>query len=164
MTQSDLGTVTRSNGKPTVTFERVLDAEIDAVWAMIATEDGLRRWLAPSQVELQIGGAVDIDFGDDGQVGGEIIDLVPGTVLEYHWRFTGEPDSIIRFELKELPHDQTHLTLVHRLLPEDQAIGYGAGWHAHLDQLASAVTGHDPIDWDERFMSLFGEYQANAVG
>jgi len=102
---------------------------------------------------------VDIDFGEGEVVGGEIVDLVPGSSLEYHWRFTGEPDSMVRFELEAIDSGTTKLRLDHGLLPDDQAVGYGAGWHAHLDQMASQLAGTNTFDWDERFSALMPEYQ-----
>jgi uncharacterized protein YndB with AHSA1/START domain len=159
---NDYGVIRTDQGHPRVSFERVLNAAIDSVWAMLTTEDGLEKWLAPASVELRIGGAMDIDFGEEESVGGEIIDLEPGRVLEYHWRFSGEPDSIIRFELDVVDDEQTRLRLDHRLLPEDQAVGYGAGWHAHLDQLGLVVATDDRIDWMERFNELLPEYQKAA--
>lgn len=154
------GTMSNADELPRVSFERVLDAAIDTVWAMLTTDDGLARWLAPASVELRVGGKMDIDFGEGEVVGGEIIDLQPGIALEYHWRFTGEPDSIIRFELEAAGDDKTRLRLDHRLLPPDQAIGYGAGWHAHLDQLAHVLDSPEPFDWSGRFDQLLPEYQA----
>lgn len=156
---SDYGVIRTDDGSPRVSFERVLNAAIDTVWTMLTTSDGLEKWLAPASVELRIGGAMDIDFGDGEIVGGEIIHLDPGRFLEYHWRFTGEPDSIIRFELEEVEPTRTRLRLDHRLLPEDQAVGYGAGWHAHLDQLNSIVDGGGRIDWLSRFNELLVEYR-----
>jgi len=100
MTDTGLGVLGNEDGQPTVEFERVLSAAIDTVWTMLTTEEGLEKWLAPASVNLRFGGTMDIDFGDGGVVGGEIIDLIPGVALEYHWRFTGEPDSIVRFELR----------------------------------------------------------------
>lgn len=156
---SNYGVLRTDQGSPRVTFERVLDAAIDVVWAMLTTNEGLERWLAPASVELRIGGAMDINFGEGEVVGGEIIDLIPGSNLEYHWRFTGEPDSIIRFDLEAVDVDRTKLRLDHRLLPPDQAVGYGAGWHAHLDQLDHQLAGATPFDWAERFSVLMPEYQ-----
>jgi len=153
------GEVNTENGLPQVEFERVLDAAIDAVWTLLTTEDGLKRWLAPSRVELRLGGTMNIDFGDGGVAGGEIIELIPGVAIEYHWRFSGEPDSIIRFELDVIDPDQTRLRLQHRLLPADQATGYAAGWHAHLDQLDAAAAGQDPIDWVGRYQVLLPDYR-----
>lgn len=160
MIDEAMGDVRMDNGVPRVEFERVLEAAIDVVWAMLASDEGLERWLAPARVDLRVGGAMGIDFGEDGIVGGEIIELIPGAVLEYHWRFTGEPDSIVRFELEVIDPDTTKLRLDHRLLPGDHAADYGAGWHTHLDQLAQVVVGREPMSWDERFHDLLPRYES----
>lgn len=157
---SNYGTLTTSDDGPTVNFERIIDASIDKVWAMLTTNNGLQLWLAPASVDLRVGGTIDIDFGEGEMVGGKITDLVPESILEYHWRFTGEPDSIIRFELEAVNANTTRLTLNHRLLPADQATGYAAGWHAHLDQLEEAGIGNQPFDWMERFDAVLPEYQS----
>ena len=85
--------------------------------------------------------------------------LIPGAAIEYRWRFTGAPDSIVRFELDVVDPHKTRLRLNHRLLPIDQATGYSAGWHAYLDQLEAVVSGQDPIDWIERFQMLLPDYR-----
>lgn len=156
---TDNGTVTWQGDQATVQFERWIDAVIDDVWEAISTADGLAAWLAPAKVDLREGGSVDLDFQEDGLAGGTILHLVPGSVLEYEWGFPGEPDSVLRIELA--PADGgTTLKLNHRLLPADQAVGYGAGWHAHLDQLAEVVTDQPISDWNERFSELLPLYQA----
>lgn len=154
---SDMGTVTWQEETATVVFERWLDAAHDAVWQAISTADGLASWLSPATVDLVDGGSVDLDFGEDGLAGGAIIELVAGSALEFEWAFPGEPDSVLRIELA--PSDGgTTLTLRHRLLPGDQAVGYGAGWHAHLDQLTDVVTDQPVSDWDARFIELLPAY------
>ena len=158
MSEVHYGQMDWAGERPMVSFDRVLGHPVDEVWEMISTADGLERWLAPAKVDLRIGGVVDIDFGEGGVVGGEIHELVPGELLEYVWRFVGEPDSIIRFELQPIS-EGTRLKLTHRLLPRDQSVGYGAGWHAHLDQLDSALRGDTEFDWDGRFGELVPEYQ-----
>jgi hypothetical protein len=50
------------------------------------------------------------------------------------------------------------------MLPVDQATGYGAGWHAHLDQLEAAVTGRDLIDWLDRYTGVLSEYESQTGG
>jgi uncharacterized protein YndB with AHSA1/START domain len=141
---STYGSVESDVGRAIVRFERMLDAAIDVVWDLIATGDGLEKWLAPSKVDLREGGTVDIDFGEEGLAGGQIVSLVEGTALEYKWQFPGEPDSIIRFELSETAGG----TL------------YGAGWHAHLDHLEAVSADREPGDWDSRFLTLLPQYQA----
>ncbi len=158
---SDYGTVQQDVDRAIVRFERSIGAAIDVVWDLIATGDGLEKWLAPARVDLRVGGAMDIDFREDGLAGGTITHVDPPVLLEYHWQFPGEPDSIIRFELAETD-DGTRLVLEHRLLPLDQCVGYGAGWHAHLDQLEAMATGGNTLDWDARFGALLPEYRAAA--
>ena len=151
------GTLTRQDDRATVRFERWLDAVIEDVWAALTTPDGLEAWLAPTKVDLRPGGAMDIDFGEDGLAGGIILELEPPNLLEYEWGFPGEPDSILRFELTSRD-DGTMLVLEHRLLPTNQSVGYSAGWHAHLDHLDAVVTGREPGSWDERFNELLPIY------
>lgn len=161
MTTDGYGDVNLEGERPEVEFERVLDAAIEVVWAMLTTDEGLARWLAPASVDLRVGGSMDIDFGSEvGVVGGEIIELTPSVAIEYRWLFTGEPDSVIRFELEMVDSGATRLRLRHRLLPTDEVVGYGAGWHAHLDQLAHALSANEPFDWEARFAALMPEYQS----
>lgn len=158
---TEFGTVSWQEDRATVEFERWIDAAIDAVWEAISTADGLGAWLAPAKVDLAPDGEVNLDFGEDGLAGGAIIELIPGQTLEYNWGFPGEPDSILRIELEE--HEGgTRLRLNHRLLPSDQAVGYGAGWHAHLDQLSEVVTDREVSDWMARFTELLPHYQGAA--
>jgi len=159
MTTTAFGHVNRDDHGVSVQFERVLTASADTVWDLLATADGLERWLARATVDLRPGGVVDLDFGDDGIGGGEVLEVVPGKILEYRWRFRGEPDSVVRFELKALDPETTRLRLRHTMLPDSHATGYGAGWHAHLDQLEALIAGEEPIDWGARFGDVLGAYQ-----
>ena len=153
------GTVEHEGGTATVRFERQLDAPRERVWELLTTAEGLERWLAPATVELSPTGSIDIDFGEGGMAGGAIAELTPGFTVEFNWRFPGEPDSILRLELEEVGSGSTRLTLIHRLLPTDQATGYGAGWHTHLDHLDAALANQSPGVWIDRFNELFPEYQ-----
>jgi hypothetical protein len=56
----------------------------------------------------------------------------------------------------------TRLTLVHSLLTADMAPGYGAGWHAHLEQLAGHLAGDVP-EWVPLYRELRPRYDAMAV-
>ena len=151
------GTVSHFDNGATVRFVREIDAAIERVRRALTSSDDLAAWLSPAQIEHTVGGSVQIDFGEDSRVNGEVRIFEPPNTLEYTWTFTGEPDSILRFELVASGSGTT-LVLEHRLLPADQASGYGAGWHAHLDSLDARIAGDPPIDWDERFNSLLGTY------
>ena len=152
-----LGTVSHFDEGATVRFVREIDAAIERVWKALTTAEDLGAWLAATRLEPEVGGSVEINFGDDGKVEGEVRVFDPPNTLEYTWTFTGEPDSVLRFELAASGSGTT-LVLEHRLLPADQASGYGAGWHAHLDSLDALLAGEPPIDWDARFNDLIGKY------
>jgi uncharacterized protein YndB with AHSA1/START domain len=144
----------------TIRFERRLPAPIERVWAAITEADQLATWLAASSLDLRAGGEVEHVFdpaGPGGRVTGTILRVEPMTLFEYEWRFLGEPDSILRYELVA-DGDTTVLTLTHRLLGSDQVSGYGAGWHAYLDALAAVLARTEAPDWGSRFAAVRAVY------
>ena len=150
------GTVSHFDEGATVRFEREIEAAIDTVWKAITNEEEIARWLAPCSFSAEVGGMVRIDFGED-EVTGRVTICEPPHRLEYTWTFTGEPDSTLLFEL-QAQDGGTRLILEHRMLPAEQAVGYGAGWHAHLDMLAAEIQGSEPVDWDTRFNEVLASY------
>jgi hypothetical protein len=56
------------------------------------------------------------------------------TLLEFEWHFSGETRSVVRFEL-HAEEEHTRLVVEHLALGSQHAVGYAAGWHAHLDGL-----------------------------
>jgi uncharacterized protein YndB with AHSA1/START domain len=157
MTVGPYGTVTNFDDNATVRFERPLNASREGVWRALTDVAAVSVWLALGTLDTHVGGSVHLDFGEDQQVAGTVLQCDPTQTLEYTWTFTGEQDSVLLFELSG-NDERTTLVLEHRLLPPDQAVGYGAGWHAHLDMLDAHVTGKDPVDWDARFNDVLGYY------
>lgn len=148
-------------GHGTIRFERRLHASIERVWDAVSDPAALATWLAPSSVELRVGGTIEHIFepnNEEQRVAGTILSLEPMITLEYEWRFPGEPDSILRYDLVADGTD-TILRLTHRLLNQKQVAGYGAGWHTYLDALAAILAGEPPIDWERRFGSVLAAYK-----
>lgn len=144
----------------TIRFERRLPAPIERVWAAITDQGELATWLATSSIDLRTGGKVEHVFDPadpGGQVTGTILRIEPMTILEYEWRFLGEPDSVLRYDLVA-DGETTVMTLTHRLLGIDQVSGYGAGWHAYLDALAAVLARTEAPDWDARFAAVRAAY------
>jgi uncharacterized protein YndB with AHSA1/START domain len=154
-----LGRLLEDGDRRTVRFERRLEASVEEVWDALVDPERLRRWLAEASVDAREGGSVELRFTDEtgGRVSGTIRVFDPPRTLEYEWRFEGERDSVVRFELRA-SDGGTELTLVHRRLGADAAAGYSAGWHAHLDLLAEALAGDVRTDWQERFEALLPAY------
>jgi uncharacterized protein YndB with AHSA1/START domain len=138
-----------------VRFERVYDYRPEELWAAVTEPEQIRGWLGETDLDLGGGGGT-VRFEDGGTATLRIRRLDPGKFVEYDWDFPGEPPSILRLELE--PQDAgTLLVLDHRRLAADDAVGYGAGWHAHLDALESMLGGRG-VDWEERFEEVRPAY------
>jgi uncharacterized protein YndB with AHSA1/START domain len=159
----ELGTISADAAERTLRFERRLAHAPDVVWAALTEPERLAEWLAEAAVEPGEGGAIELDFGEGGKERGRITVWDPPRALEYDWELTGEEPSHVRWRLAAVDDGRaTVLTLEHSRLAADVASDYGAGWHAHLDQLAAHLAGGS-ADWSSRFEELRPAYAALAA-
>jgi uncharacterized protein YndB with AHSA1/START domain len=150
------GTITVEDETRTLRFERLLRFAPDEVWAALTDPARLAEWLAEAAVEPGVDGTMTLDFGDGGKETGRITAWNPPFLLAYEWPSQGA--SQVRFELTAVDDGSaTRLTLEHTRLGAEVAPGYGAGWHAHLDQLEGHLAGDVP-DWQELFAELQPRY------
>jgi uncharacterized protein YndB with AHSA1/START domain len=161
---ADLDGLPRRDGERyAVRFERRYEYGPGELWSALTEPARLRRWLGAEVVDGALGPGGEFTFrwsGADAQTSRcRVLVWDPPGTLELAWGFAGEPDSVVRFELAPAGAG-TVLTLDHRLLPADQAAGYGAGWQAHLDTLAGA----DLATWDDRFMAVWPAYKELLAG
>jgi uncharacterized protein YndB with AHSA1/START domain len=141
---SDDGTMIHSGEKAVLRFERRLAHPIDNVWNAITDPRQLDRWLGEVEADLQRGGRFAITWKNAHPETGErltmdatITELDPPRLLEIE----GEPHGVVRFELVEEANG-TVLTFTSTLdLPEEYRDRALAGWHYHLDALATALDG-----------------------
>jgi uncharacterized protein YndB with AHSA1/START domain len=155
---SDLGTITAQGTTRTLRFERLLPHPPAVVWAALTEPESLGVWLARAEVEPGPDGRITLDFGDGGIEKCRITVWDPPRSLAYEWNFVGESPTNVSWEL-EVTDDgaATKLTLEHTLLDARVSPGYGAGWHAHLDQLEGHLAGDVP-EWDALFEALRPRY------
>ena len=142
-----------------VRFERVYDYRPDELWAAVTEPEQIRGWLGELDLDLD-GGDGTLTFEGAEAVTLRVRRLEPQKLVEYDWEIAGEPPSILRLEL-EPQGAGTLLVVDHRRLAPDVAVGYGAGWHAHLDMLEAMLDG-EAVAWDERFEELRPDYVARA--
>lgn len=160
-----LGALRRDGDRCAVRFERLYDYTPSELWRALTEPEQLRGWLADvTHMQLEPGGEVRLRFGDepgDGSTTWRVRELEPERVLECEWHYPGEEPSIVRFECH--PRERgTLLVLDHSRLAPDDAPGYGAGWHAHLDALGALFETKDD-DWYRRYSELRPRYEEAAT-
>jgi uncharacterized protein YndB with AHSA1/START domain len=155
---AEIGTLRNDDERCAVRFERLYDFTPAELWSAITDPDQLARWLARAEVDPGEGGQISLDFDGGATEGGRILTWDEPRVLEYEWRFSGEQESVVRFELHQREFG-TLLVLDHRRLGRSSGTGYAAGWHAHLDALAGL---QGLSEWQSRFDELMPTYRAQA--
>jgi uncharacterized protein (TIGR02246 family) len=124
-------------------FERHLAHPVEAVWAALTTPAGLADWWGEAELDLISGGKFVLswlntdDEGNRAVMHAEITALEPPHLLEVR----GDIHGVLRFELQ--PRDGgTRLRFSSTLpLPGEYRAKVLAGWHFHLDALATALDG-----------------------
>lgn len=161
-----------------VRFERVLPGPIERVWAYLTESEKRRRWLAAGEMEMRLGGSVELHFrhselspaaeptperyrGQDGaSFRGTVTRFDPPHVLSYTW--AGEPgeDSEVTFELTPRG-DGVLLVLTHRrLVDRAMLLSVAGGWHVHLDILADVIAGAEPRPFWSAHAAVEAEYES----
>lgn len=155
-----------------IRLQRLLPGPIDRVWAYLTESDLRRQWLAAGEMQLRVGGKVELVWRNDELAGGaegrpegapaehrmetEVLKLEPPRLLAFGWNNGSE----VTFEL-EPQGAEVLLTVTHRRLSSrDGLLGVSAGWHAHLDVLASRLAGRTPEPFWRSWSRLREEYDA----
>jgi uncharacterized protein YndB with AHSA1/START domain len=158
-----------------VRVEDVYDTGIDDLWRACTEPERLARWIAEVSGDLRVGGTVNAVFTSTWT--GPI--SIEACEAPRHLLLTMEPGSeeetrVEAWLTAEGP--RTRLVVEERGLPVDQLHFYGAGWQAHLEDLASSLTSAGAVHadgwspqtaapaWHQRWTELTPAYQDTAVG
>ena len=123
-----------------------IEAAPSRVWRLLATQDGLRRWLRPDlEIDLHVGGAYRM-LGSDEQtwISGVVLELVPEGRLVLSWLEEGtgwiHPGRLV-IELAPVAAG-TRVTLAH-----DGFAGIGKpGWEATRDAYEQGADRHRVLE------------------
>ena len=136
----------------TLKIQRLLPGPVDRVWAYLTESELRRQWLAAGRMDVKTGapftftwrndelsdppGRRPDGFSAEHGLESRILDLEPGRKLTIAWN-AGE----VSFEL-EPAGDKVLLTVTHRRAPDRATLlNVSAGWHTHLDILATKISG-----------------------
>lgn len=155
----------------TLKIQRLLPGPVDRVWAYLTESELRRQWLASGQMQAKTDTPFELvwrndelsdppgkrpdGFGAEHRLESRILAFEPGRKLAFTWN-QGE----VSFEL-EPAGDKVLLTVIHRRLPDRaQLLNVSAGWHAHLDVLATKLSGKPQTAsfWDG-WSKLKAEYE-----
>jgi len=172
MTGADLSEYGELTEPVTLRIERTLPGPIERVWAYL-TQSHLRgQWLATGDMELRVGGKVNLTWRNDELTGhrehrppgfdevhhqeSKVIHIDPPRHLTFGWAGGGD----VTFEL-EPGGDDVKLTVTHRRASErSQLLGVSAGWHTHLDVLVARLNGRPPKPFWTSWTQLRADYDA----
>jgi len=141
--ESTPATLTTTDGRPTLRFERHLAHSPHRVWKAITDPEDLLHWFpARMETDLEVGAPIRFTFEEDFGMdpgGGEILEIDPPRLFEYTWR-----DDVLRWEI--LPDGQgCRLIFLHTLGDEGggklAAARNAAGWDACLEALEARLAG-----------------------
>lgn len=169
MSTSDLGVLRRLSGGAVtsrttpgstgfaVRFERGYPTSADDLWDAVTTPERVGRWLGALTGDRREGGDYHLDLSEPGDDSGDsltwgrVVTCEPGRRLVVTWETSGLATSEVEVTTTAVGQDEALLVLEHRSLPEPNARGYGAGWHAFLDRLEDDLAGREAGPWPAAF-------------
>lgn len=158
------GTITIEDEYGTLKYERRLSHPRSIIWKAITDPKEIFRWLPDYKGTFDgyNGGAIDlVNTVSGSHVTGNILAWDLHRVFEYEWHISpnpmfphGEPESVIRWELKQDGDSDTLLIVTHSRLTKSTALRLAPGWHAYLDRLEAILNNLVPPDWARRFAEV----------
>jgi uncharacterized protein YndB with AHSA1/START domain len=157
-----VGTLRAVDGSGVVRMEDRYDTDIDDLWSALTDPPRLARWIADIEGDLRVGGEFHASFTSGWEGPGRVDVCEPPR----HLRVTmapgqGDDETVIEAELVSAG-DQTRLVIEERGLPLDELATHGAGWQAHVEDLAAHLAGRQRVDWRTRWTELTPSYRERA--
>ena len=124
-----------------VELQLEVDAPREAVFALFATQDGLRRWLDVADLEPRVGGGLRVRMRD-AMATGKVLAIDAPQHISFSWEWaTDQPSAhppVVAFDA--IDHGaRTHVTLRHVGLRAVDVDLHSALWRYWLDRFAAAT-------------------------
>ena len=140
-------------GRPSLTFNRRLNAPPAKVYAAWTDPQKIIRWFGRSdakrdsfraEIDAQTGGRFRVSFSTDAEyyeVGGVYREVVPNQRLVFSWAWHSTPERESQVTVALQPDgDGTLMTLTHEQLFDQAARdGHERGWLGSLDKLEKSI-------------------------
>jgi uncharacterized protein YndB with AHSA1/START domain len=141
-----------------VRVEDVYDTSIEDLWSALTEPSRLARWIGEFDGDLTIGGQFHAHFTSTWTGLGRVdICEPPHRLLVTTWDEDEDPTAIEA--VLEAHGDKVLLVIEERGLPLQDLAGHGAGWQAHIEDLATYLAGRPQSDWKDRWDELSPTYE-----
>ena len=148
-----VGSLRAVDGKAVVRMEDAFGTDAEDLWSALTDPQRLARWVARVDGDLRLGGGFRARFTSGWEGAGRVDVCEPPRRLLVTMSPGQDDQTVIEVEL--VPDgDQTRLVLEERGLPLHEAAAHGAGWQAHVEDLAAHLAGHPTADWHTRWTEL----------
>jgi uncharacterized protein YndB with AHSA1/START domain len=156
------GTLHSVEGKGIVRMVGRYDTDIEDLWSALTEPERLARWIAKVDGDLRLGGEFDAIFTSSFEGPGRVDVCEPPHQLRVTMCPGNEDETVIVAELVADGH-QTILTIEERGLPLEEVAVHGAGWQAHVEDLATHLAGREQSHWRSRWAELTPSYRAMSI-
>jgi uncharacterized protein YndB with AHSA1/START domain len=156
------GTMRSADGKGVVRMEGRYDTDIDDLWSALTEAQRLARWIAEVEGELRLGGTFRATFTSSWEGPARVDVCEPPRRLLVTMNPGLEDETVIEAELTP-DGDQTRLVIEERGLLVEALPAHGAGWHAHVEDLAAHLAGRQRTDWRTRWAELTPTYRERTI-
>jgi uncharacterized protein YndB with AHSA1/START domain len=158
-----LGTLRRlDDGRGAVRMEDVYDAGLTDLWSAVTDPERLARWIVEVTGDLQVNGAIEARFTSSWTGPGRIDVCEPPSHLLVTMS-PGDPDETVIEAWLAAEGERTRLIVEERGIPVPELAGHGAGWQAHVEDLATHLAGAQPGEWHDRWIELSPAYDPIAA-
>ncbi|MEP6852975.1 MAG: SRPBCC family protein [bacterium] len=150
------------DGKAVVRMQDRYATDIDDLWSALTDPLRLARWIAVVEGDLSLGGEFHARFtsGWNGPGRVDVCDAPRHLVLTM---CPGQDEETVIEARLDRDGDATTLVIEDRGLPLEEVAAHGAGWQAHVEDLAAHIADREPEDWRVRWVALTPHYQRLAA-
>jgi uncharacterized protein YndB with AHSA1/START domain len=157
-----LGSLREHGGRAIIHVEDVYPADIDDMWSAISQPERLARWLVTIEGDTRVGGSFTAKF-TSGWEGTGRVDVCDAPHRLAITTF-GNPDETVMEATLTPEGAGTRLVIEERGILLEDALYHGAGWQAHIEDLALYLAGKDTSNWEDRWKELVPTYRELPVG
>lgn len=156
-----LGSVREVDGKGVARMEDRFATDIDDLWSALTDPARLARWIGAVEGDLRLGGEFRARFTSSWEGRGRVDVCEPPRRLLVTMG-DEEGETVVEAELTP-DGEYTYLVVEERGLPLGAVAAYGAGWQAHIEDLAAHLAGRPAGDWRARWQQLSPAYREQAA-